>query len=504
MNTRRQILVVGILLAATSSAFATVRYVNCNSTNPTPPYTNWGTAAVNILDAVGEALAGDEVVVTNGTYIPVWVDKALTLRSVNGPDLTVIDGGGLEQCAHMASGASLVGFTLTNGAAAGFSYEELFGGGVYCESTYALVTNCVITGNLAYYGGGGAYSGTLNNCILRANSTSGYDEMFGIGGGACDSTLNNCTLVGNSAWNMGGGACFGTLNNCTLVGNSARAGGGASGEMGPCRLNNCTLVGNSAGDGGGANEATLNNCTLTGNWATNSGGGASVSKFNNCIVYFNTAPNSANYWPDWAEFWNYSCTTPLPTNGVGNITNAPLFVDYANGNLRLQSNSPCINAGNNSCLTNDYLTNILDLDGNPRMVSGTVDIGAYEFQGTGSRISYAWLQQFSLPTDGSADFTDPDGDGLNNWQEWRCGTCPTNPLSALSLLPLSVTGTNVTVSWQSAAGVNYFLERSTNLTVTPSFTPVYDGIPGQSGTTTCTDTTAAGRGPFFYRVGVGQ
>ena len=92
-----------------------------------------------------------------------------------------------------------------------------------------------------------------------------------------------------------------------------------------------------------------------------------------------------------------------------------------------------------------------------------MDIGAYEFQGTGSVISYAWLQQYGLPTDGSADYADPDGDGLNNWQEWRCGTDPTNALSALRLLSAPPTGTNVTVSWQSVAGVNYFLERSTNL-----------------------------------------
>ncbi len=42
-----------------------------------------------------------------------------------------------------------------------------------------------------------------------------------------------------------------------------------------------------------------------------------------------------------------------------------------------------------------------------------------------------------------------------------CGTCPTNQLSALRLLAPFVTSTNATVTWQSVAGVNYFLERST-------------------------------------------
>jgi hypothetical protein len=240
----------------------------------------------------------------------------------------------------------------------------------------------------------------------------------------------------------------------------------------------------------------LNNCTIVGNLATSGGGGADYDTLNNCIVYFNMAPQGANY--DRSSTLNYSCTTPLPTNGVGNITSAPLFVD-TNGwaNSRLQSSSPCINAGNNA-----YAPAGTDLDGSPRIAGGTVDIGAYEFQSPASAISYAWLQQYGLPTDGSADTTDPDGDGLNTWQEWRCLTDPTNALSALRLLTPAVGATNVAVTWQSVAGVNYFLERSTGPGASPTFTPLATNVPGLPGTTTFTDTNAIGSGPFFYRIGV--
>jgi hypothetical protein len=197
---------------------------------------------------------------------------------------------------------------------------------------------------------------------------------------------------------------------------------------------------------------------------------------------------------------NYCCINDCVATlypGVGNITNAPLFVDDAAGNLRLQSNSPCINAGLNA-----YAPGPTDLDGNPRIVRGTVDIGAYEYQGPGSLISYAWLQHYGLPTDGSADYLDADADGRNNWQEWRCQTDPTNALSVLRLLSASDDGTNVTVTWQSVAGLNYFLERSTNLSVSPPFTLLAPNLPGQPGTTTYTDTNAASLAPLFYRIGV--
>jgi hypothetical protein len=104
--------------------------------------------------------------------------------------------------------------------------------------------------------------------------------------------------------------------------------------------------------------------------------------------------------------------------------------------------------------------------------------------------------------DGSTDFADPDGDGLNNWQEWRCGTNPTDALSALRLLAPVTAGTNVKFTWQSVAGINYFLERSTSLALPLSFTSLARNLPGQSATTSYTDTNAVGAGPFFYRVGV--
>jgi hypothetical protein len=245
--------------------------------------------------------------------------------------------------------------------------------------------------------------------------------------------------------------------------------------------------------GGGASSSPLNNCTLSGNSADHAGG-ATNCMLNNSILYFNAGGNYSGC------TLNYCCTTPQPNNGFGNITNVPLFAD-TNGwaNLRLQSNSPCINAGKNA-----YAPAGPDLDGNPRIKGGTVDMGAYEYQTPTSVISYAWLQQYGLPTDGSGDFADLDGDGMNNWQEWLCGTDPTDALSSLRLLTPVRIGTNVTVTWQSVGGVNYFLQRSTNLAASPFFAPVATNLLGQAGTTSFTDTNATEAGPFFYRVGVGN
>src|SRR5205807_381708 len=130
----------------------------------------------------------------------------------------------------------------------------------------------------------------------------------------------------------------------------------------------------------GVYVGTLNNCTVTGNSAFYRGGGAVGATLNNCIVYLNTAQTEgANYFnyvdpfTNYPCFLNYSCTYPLPTNGICNITNDPAFVNFLAGDFHLQSNSPCINSGLNA-----YAPGTTDLDGNPRIAGGTIDIGAYE------------------------------------------------------------------------------------------------------------------------------
>lgn len=544
--------------AAIHVVSAPVHYVAADSPHPLPPYMSWATAAKNIQDAVDFAYGGSEIVVTNGIYNsggrPVYggiltnrvaVTKPLTVRSVNGPQFTIIEGyqvpgtnngDGAIRSVYLTNGASLSGFTLTKGGTRveGDAEREASGGGLWCESPSSVASNCVLAGNSASYEGGGVFGGTLQACVLtgnsgyRASTPSGNQAK---GGGATRSMLNHCTLTANSA-GYGGGASGSTLNNSTLTDNSAISGGGGyyctlhkcnltenlAGSMGggtyESTLNDCVLKGNRAfsvnpfpygdnGYGGGAYGGTLNNCTLVGNFAFISGGGGGACRgtLNNCIVYSNTARNDDNNILEdkIGGVLNYCCTTPMPTNGVGNITNAPLFVDANNWvDLRLQTNSPCINAGNNG-----YVPGSTDLDGLPRIVSGSVDIGAYEFQGPGSMISYAWLQHYGLLTDGSADATDPDTDGHTTWQEWRCLTDPTNTLSALRLLTASPAGTNVTVSWHSVAGVNYFLERSTGLWASPAFTLLAPNVSGKPGTTVFTDTNAASLTPLFYRVGVG-
>ena len=205
---------------------------------------------------------------------------------------------------------------------------------------------------------------------------------------------------------------------------------------------------------------------------------------------------------DYGSISLYHCCTPDGIHGVdGIITNEPMFVDGAAGNFRLQSNSPCINAGTNQ----EWMIDATDLDGHPRLYAGgRVDMGAYEFQGSLSAIPTNWLAAHNLLIDGSDDHGDGDQDGMDNWQEWRCGTDPADPGSRLKVMggDSRLESFGFVVRWSSVTGKTYEISQSTNLMSLPSFTSLASNIVGMAGSTTYTDETAVGDGPYLYRVHV--
>jgi hypothetical protein len=200
----------------TFGATATTRYVDLNCTNAYSPFLDWTTAATNIQDAIDASVDTDLILVTNGVYAGggrvmsgnltnrVALNKALTVQSVNGPFATAIVGAGATngnsavRCAWLTNGASLVGFTLQAGATRSSGDSNLgAGGGAWCSSSNAIVANCLIVSNTAYSYGGGAYQGTLNNCLVSSNglAVNGYGAVH-------NCFLNSCTVVSNASYGV--------------------------------------------------------------------------------------------------------------------------------------------------------------------------------------------------------------------------------------------------------------------------------------------------------------
>jgi hypothetical protein len=121
---------------------------------------------------------------------------------------------------------------------------------------------------------------------------------------------------------------------------------------------------------------------------------------------------------------------------------------------------------------------------------------------------HTWLASYGLPSDGSADYLDSDGDGLNNWQEYLAGTIPTNASSAFritggQMLP----GGQFVVQWLSVSNRLYDVMRGTNVAAGASaFVPVpgatnLTGTPPQNSWTDSGNSTATQN---FYRLAVHQ
>ncbi len=311
--------------------------------------------------------------------------------------VTILDGQQLGSVVTVLSGhgvSTIDGFTITGGS-------TVDGGGLYVVSSSPTVANNTITGNTAEGTGGGIY--------LTGSSTM--------------ATIANNIIAGNSATD--GGGLFILFAPATIAYNEIRsniavAGGGLTlSNCSPTIANNAITANHADEDGGGLrlywSSATIADNTVADNNAGGGGGGFWLSESSptvmNTIVAFNSsgvyseasAPALRHNCVFGNEDYEYS-GLPDPTGTNGNIAADPEFADPKYGNMHIQPDSPCVDAGLNSDAWGEF-----DMDGEPRIhpVGGTVDIGADESDGT------VWVSgPYAIVR------VSPSGDDMNDGASW--------------------------------------------------------------------------------------
>ena len=290
---------------------------------------------------------------------------------------TILDGMGVRRVLYQPNAFQQEtvwdGFTIRNGHTASYSY----GGGAYLLAQ-SLLRNCTFTGNQSGYYGGGAYArnSTLSNCVISHNTSSSN------GGGlyAENSTVSNCIISHNTGTSGGGLLLTGsTMSNCLVANNTSANGAGISSHN--SQINNSTIVRNtciSSNNGAGLrssnNTTQVTNSILWGNlslgeednvygvaaitWSAVEGGYPGEGN----IALLSESYNNGMFYPHFVN--------PSAVAGASDTTQ--------NADWHLQSESPCINNGNNA------LAGSHDLDGGERVRQGTVDMGCYESDFTGN------------------------------------------------------------------------------------------------------------------------
>jgi predicted outer membrane repeat protein len=370
--------IISFLIVCSPLLIADTVYVDINADGLNNG-TSWDDAYTSIGSALGNAVDDDEIIVAEGLYSE-YVDMdglAVTLRSTdpNDPNVvaaTIVDGGGVAPAVTCDTGEDvdtlIQGFTLQNGDG---SSNGFGGGGVYCKNSNPVISKCVFISNTATYYGGGVFchggSPTLSSCKFLGN-TAGYG-----GGLSCyqsNAMVNSCVFSGNSSSNHGGGIhtlqASPTIINCSFSQNSTSFGGAMYCSQGSPSVINSLLWGDSATN---TNEVyssgsmiSLDYCSIEGGWT---GSGA-----NNVII--NPGYND----PD------------------GDDDTAGTVDD----DLSLDPYSRCINAGD---LSGDY-DGLADVDAQPRLAYGQVDMGADEVFPIGADLN----EDGQVDTDDLVSFAD--------------------------------------------------------------------------------------------------
>jgi hypothetical protein len=243
------------------------------------------------------------------------------------------------------------------------------GGGLYLTGSALTISTSTIASNQGTGGSGGAYGG----------------DGSGVGGGLYNGgtlTVSNCTLSGNSGGDdsgIGGGiensgtlmVTGSTLSGNYVIGSGGVHNGGGIWSSGTLTVSNSTLSGNSAYQGGGIfnlGTVTVSNSTVSGNSAVYGGG---INNYGGALVMRNTihALNSDDPATGHIDA-NYNLLGGDPLLGPLQDNGGPTFT------MALLPGSPAIDAGDNT----DAPMWDQRGPGFPRIVNGTIDIGAYEVQ----------------------------------------------------------------------------------------------------------------------------
>jgi uncharacterized repeat protein (TIGR01451 family) len=326
--------------------------------------------------------------------------SAPTLTNITFISNTATSGGGMQN--DNGSTPTLASVTFNSNAASNS------GGGMVNNSSNPTLINVTFSGNRTTDAGssGGGMSNndsnpTLTYVTFSDNRTAGWGGG-GMGNDNSNPTLTHVTFSGNRTAGCCGGGMVNIgnsnsrLTNVTFSGNSAtNYGGGLLNSESNPTLTNVLFSGNTVTDvssyGGGMSNhngghPTLINATFSGNQAGGSGGGmgniGGTLTLVNSIVWGNAAITGSQIYNDGssASIVTYS-DVQGGYSGAGNLNVDPNFVapiaataaPTTTGNYHLQAASYAIDAGNNLSVTV-----ATDLDGQPRIIDGSVDMGAYE------------------------------------------------------------------------------------------------------------------------------
>ncbi|MDR4469754.1 MAG: HYR domain-containing protein [Nitrospira sp.] len=337
--------------------------------------------------------------------------------TVESNNISKVYGGGMfnRSSSPKVNNCTFSGNTITNSSG--------LGAGMYALLGSPAVSSCLFLGNSNVNSGGGVYNQQVTNATFDDCTFSNNTALYG--GGAFNTistlTFSGCTFLSNIASNSGGGMRNESSTSVTVIdgvfaGNSTSSSNGGGFYIGTSStsavLTNCLIAGNSAsGTGGGIYNSgtptvTITNCTISGNQAGSTTGGgvhfaASNPTMTNCVIWNNRAngvtgsSGASLSLLSSTPVINYSLIQNLNPSGTGNLngipdaanSNYPHFLTLLDpatapgtgGDFQVLSCSPLINAGDDTAVPMGVNT---DLGGDPRFYnSGTVDIGAYEYQG---------------------------------------------------------------------------------------------------------------------------